>query len=69
MKIDLKFYPAYAYHRWCTPKDIINVEPFDTYKEAKDYANTFLCDDDCTAVYVKIDDVYYEIMKAQYEED
>ena len=51
--INNKWYPAYAIRKWATPEDIIN-KPFDTYEEALEYAQSFLCDDDSCRVFLRL---------------
>lgn len=55
-----KWYVAYAYHHWASPKDIrSDDEPYDTYEEAVKDAKLMLCDDDDVQVYYRSNDEWY----------
>lgn len=55
-----KWYVAYAYHHWASPRDIqSDSTSYDTYEEALASANEMLCDDDDAEVYYRNNNEWY----------
>lgn len=55
-----KWYVAYAYHHFASPSDIRNdSSSYDTYEEALETANYFLCGGDDAVVYYRNNNEWY----------
>ena len=54
------FYPAYAIRHFVGTEDIMN-HPCGIFEEAKEYAESWLCDDDDCGVFTQIDGEWYAV--------
>lgn len=52
-----EFHVAYAYRKHATPKDI--VETVDCLRDAERIARDYLCDDDDSRIWIKVNNKWY----------